>query len=307
MTRMTTTRLTIFTAAMAGMITAGSGWVIAQTPETQLKAFDSPDQAVKALIEAAFRSDKDALTAILGSASQGIATSGDAAKDQEEQREFSKLASAKYHVEHSSIDSSAAVLLVGDEDWPFPIPLVKTGQKWHFDPELGAFEMRARRIGADELDTVEICKGYVNAQVEYEARTHAYAQKIMSSPGQKDGLYGPETPPELVPEGLALAAADLPNGFKRKPYHGYYFRVLTEQGPNAPGGAHKYLARGMMIGGFALMAWPADYGATGIHTFIVNQDGNVFEKDLGQRTAIQILSIMKYDPDGSWSPVDSLP
>jgi hypothetical protein len=171
--------------------------------------------------------------------------------------------------------------------------------------------MRARRIGANELDAIEICIGYVSAQQKYYAQASsgkgpaAYAQKIMSSPGRKDGLFGRDESPELIPEGLALAAASAP-GPERKPYHGYYFRVLTQQGANAPGGAHKYVAGGAMIGGFALIAWPAEYGASGIHTFIVSHAGEVFEKDLGAGTANAAAQIGSYDPDSTWNAVDGL-
>jgi hypothetical protein len=295
--------------AVALIATYGSGAVLAQTPGIHPKRFDSPDEAVKALIDAASKNDKSELTAILGSAAQGVLTSGDATQDQEERREFSRLASAKNHIEHSSMNSASAVLLIGDEDWPFPIPLVRTGQQWHFDPELGVVETRARRIGANELDAIEICMGYVSAQEEYAAQrpsgtgSSAYAQKIMSSPGGKDGLYQPGAAQELVPEGLAMADAGSRDR-ERKPYHGYYFRVLKEQGPNAPGGAHRYIAGGAMIGGFALLAWPAEYGVTGIHTFIVSHDGDVFEKDFGPKTANITPPIVTYDPDSSWNAVN---
>jgi hypothetical protein len=193
------------------------------------------------------------------------------------------------------MSSKTAVLLVGNEDWPFPIPLTRTGPQWRFDPEAGAMEMRARKVGADELDAIEICKGYVGAQEAYAAQQMAgkgmvaYAQKITSS--------------LKVPEGFANADAGSAGG-NRKPYHGYYFRVLKEQGPHAPGGAHRYVAGGAMIGGFGLIAWPAEYGVSGIHAFIVNQDGVVYEKDLGARTGTLVGAIVSYDPDDSWTLVD---
>jgi hypothetical protein len=287
----------------------------AQTPqpapkEIPPKAFASPDEAVHDLIDAVSRNDQNMLTVILGSKARSLLTSGNAAQDQQEREQFYKLASAKNHIERSSIDSGTAVLLVGDQDWPFPIPLVMADRQWHFDADLGAVEMRARRIGANELDAIEICLGYVNAQQAFSAQQGsgkgpaAYAQKIMGSPGSKDGLYQGGGSSELVPEGFAMAAASAP-GAERKPYHGYYFRVLTQQGPNAPGGAHKYVAAGAMIGGFALIAWPAEYGASGIHTFIVSHDGEVFEKDLGPRTATVAAQIVSYDPDSTWTAVDS--
>jgi hypothetical protein len=210
------------------------------------------------------------------------------------------------------MSSSTAVLLVGNDDWPFPIPLARSGQQWSFDPKSGAVEMQARRIGGNELDVIEICMGYVTAQEAYARQTSAndkgapdkggpaYAEKIMSSPGSKDGLYQSGASPAIIPEGLAMAE----HPQNKKPYHGYYFRVLKEQGPDAPGGAHNYIAGKYMIGGFALIAWPAEYGVTGIHTFIVSHDAQVFEKDLGPRTATSVAAITRYNPDGSWTIVD---
>jgi hypothetical protein len=295
-------------ALVLTFVTLSGVSVFAQSKQTQAKMFDSPESAAKALIDAASKNDTSGLTAILGSAAQGLLTSGNASQDQAERQEFSRLASAKNHIEHSSMNSASAVLLVGNEDWPFPIPLVKTGQQWHFDPESGAVEMRARRIGGNELDAIEICFGYVTAQEAFARQRLAgtgapvYAQKIMSTSGGKDGLYQPGGSPELVPEGFALA--DATGGGAKKPYHDYYFRVLKEQGPAAPGGAHKYVMGNNMIGGFALIAWPAEYGVTGIRTFIVNHDGQVFEKDLGPKTAALTSAIIKYDPDSSWTLVD---
>jgi len=297
------TPLTVIAAVL--IATCSSAVAQAQTP----KMFNSPDDAAKALIDAASNNDASDLTAILGSASRGVLTSGNAAQDQEERREFAKLAAAKHHVEHSSINNSTAVLLVGNEDWPFPVPLIRTGQQWHFDPQSGTVEIHARQIGENELDVIEICAGYVSAQENYAQQkpsgkgVPAYAQKIMSSPGNKDGLYQPGASPELVPEGFAIADAGSRDRDK-KPYHGYYFRVLREQGPNAPGGAHKYVVGNNMIGGFALIAWPAEYGVTGIHAFIVSHDDQVFEKDLGSRTGSMAPTIVKYDPDSSWTLVD---
>jgi len=305
MNRVTTN---LSTALVLTFVTMSGMSVLAQTKQTQAKMFDSPESAAKALIEAASKNDTSSLTAILGSAARGILTSGSATQDQAERQEFSRLAAAKNHIEHSSMNSASAVLLVGNEDWPFPIPLVKTGQQWHFDPDSGAVEMRARRIGGNELDAIEICFGYVTAQETFARQRLAgtgapvYAQKIMSTPGTKDGLYQPGVSPEPVPEGFALA--DATSGGAKKPYHDYYFRVLKEQGPAAPGGAHKYVMGNNMIGGFALIAWPAEYGVTGIRTFIVNHDGQVFEKDLGPRTAALTPAIVKYDPDNSWTLVD---
>ncbi|MGD1072509.1 MAG: DUF2950 family protein [Bryobacteraceae bacterium] len=274
----------------------------------QPKTFDSPEAAVQALIDASSKNDTQALAAVLGSNGQGLLTSGDPARDQAERSQFAQLATAKHRLEHSSMRADTMILLVGDQQWPFPVPLMGKDQSWHFDPASGAIEVRARRIGANELDAIEICAGYVEAQQAFAAErrsgaaTMEYARNIVSSAGHKDGLYAPGAAPELVPEGFANAAVE--GARAAKPYHGYYFRVLREQGPNAPGGSHKYLAGKYMIGGFALEAWPAQYGVTGVHTFIVNQEGAVYEKDLGAATATAARTITRYDPDSSWTPVD---
>jgi len=300
--------LTILTVAV--LAACGSGAAVAQERKTaSQKTFDSPEAAVQALIDATSKNDTAELVAVLGSNGQGILTSGDAGQDQAERREFAQLASTRHRLEPSTMRAGTMILLVGEEAWPFPVPLVSVDQRWHFDPALGALEVRARRVGANELDAIEICAGYVEAQQAYAAQhrsgaaTMEYAKAIVSSPGQKNGLYQPGASPELVPQGFADAAMESP-GRKAKPYHGYYFRVLTEQGPNAPGGPHKYVAGQFMIGGFALVAWPAQYGVTGVHTFIVNQDNAVYEKDLGPQTPSLAPALVRYDPDSSWTPVD---
>jgi hypothetical protein len=298
--------LTILTVAM--LAACGSG--VAQERKTALpKNFDSPEAAVQALIDATSKNDSAELAAVLGSNGRGILTSGDASRDQAERREFAQLASARHRLERSAMKAGTMILVVGEQDWPFPVPLVSAGQRWHFDAGLGALEVRARRVGANELDAIEICAGYVEAQQAFAAghrsgaATMEYARAIVGAAGQKNGLYQPGASPELVPQGFADAAVETP-GRKAKPYHGYYFRVLTEQGPNAPGGSHKYVAGKFMIGGFGLAAWPAEYGVTGVHTFIVNQDNTVYEKDLGAQTSTLAPALVRYDPDSSWTPVD---
>jgi hypothetical protein len=282
------------------MLAAGAAFAQERTQHT----YSSPEAAVQALIDAALKNDTAELASVLGSKGQGLLASGDAGRDQAERREFAQLASARHKIEPSSMQADTMILLVGDQQWPFPVPLIREDQRWRFDAGLGSLEVRARRVGANELDAIEICAGYVEAQQAYAAEhrsgaaTMEYARVIMSSPGRKNGLY-----PELVPEGFADAAMETP-GRKAKPYHGYYFRVLKEQGPNAPGGPHKYVAGKYMIGGFALAAWPAEYGVTGVHTFIVNQDDTVYEKDLGAQTSTLAQALVRYDPDKSWTPVD---
>ena len=170
--------------------------------------------------------------------------------------------------------------------------------------------MRARRIGTHELDAIEVCYGYVEAQRKYASEDRdkegmlVYASRLMSTPGRHDGLYWKSAPEPLVPEGLASAAWDGVRKGGAKPYHGYYFRVLDGQGPNAPGGPHNYMVKGKLIGGFGLVAWPAEYGVTGIHTFIVNQNGVVYQKDMEPVPGKPLLPITRFDPDNSWEPVD---
>jgi Protein of unknown function (DUF2950) len=264
------------------------GVPVHSTPKVPQKTFDSPEEATQALIDATGKNDTATLKSILGSSAKGILTSGDPKQDEAERQEFAKIAGQKHHLEKSSMNSHVMVLLIGDQDWPFPIPLLHDGQKWRFDSDRGAVEVRAREIGSNELDAIEACAGYVSVQQAYAAKkrtpagTQEYAETVATS----------ELPKELI-----NAAGDHPT----RPYHGYYFKALKGQGPNAPGGQHSYMIGKAVIGGFGLVAWPANYGVTGIHTFIVNQDGTVYEKDLGARPP---ASVTTYDPDPSWKPVD---
>jgi hypothetical protein len=275
----------------------------AQDTARSQHTFASADEAAQALINAAAKNDSAELAAILGSGSKGVLTSGNTARDDAERKEFAQVASARHKLEPSSMRAGTMILVVGDQNWPFPVPIVREDQRWRFDSGLGSLEVRARRVGANELDVIEICAGYVEAQNAYAQEhrsggpTMEYARAIMN------GLYKGGAAQELVPKGFAEASVQTA-GQKAKPYHGYYFRVLTGQGANAPGGAHNYVAGKYMIGGFGLIAWPAEYGVTGVHTFIVNQDAAVYEKDLGAPTATLAPAIARYDPDNSWMPVD---
>jgi hypothetical protein len=258
-----------------------------KTPEQQ-KRFDTPEAATQALLDAASQNDVATLRAVLGSSAKGILTSGDPKQDEAERQEFAKIAIEKHHLEKSSMNSRVMVLLIGDQEWPFPIPLLHEGEKWRFDPQRGAVEVRARQLGANELDAIQACAAYVGVQ-------QSYAAKKRSAAGTSE--YAETMASSEVPKEFAAATGANPT----QPYHGYYFRVLKEQGPNAPGGQHPYMLGKAMIGGFALVAWPATYGVSGIHTFIVNQDGMVYEKDRGTHPAAPVTS---YDPDRSWVPVD---
>jgi len=271
-------------------------------------SFDSAEAAAQALIDAASKNDTDQLTNIFGPNAMQILTSGDPAKDQAERQEFSQLVQRKHKLEKSTLNMNVMILTVGDQGWPFPVPIVRTSGKWRFDTTEGKTEMRARRIGANELDAIEICSGYVEAQKTYAARVRdehgmlEYAQQIMGSAGKNDALYW-KGKLSLVPEGFAQAEVS-GTGSKPKPYHGYYFRILKSQGPDAPGGQHTYISKDSLIGGFGLVAWPAEHGVTGIHTFIVNQDGMVYERDLGAPASALAAPVSRYNPDKSWVPVD---
>src|SRR5487761_2430540 len=249
--------------------------------------FDSAEAAAQALIDAAEHHDAARLDAIFGPQAKGILTSGSATQDRNEQTEF-------------------AILAIGDEDWPFPVPIVRTKDKWSFDSSETPVEMKARRIGSNELDAIEICHGYVDAQLKYASEERnkdgmlEYAPRLMSTPGRQDGLYWEGASEPLVPKGLALAAWDGTRQGQAKPYHGYYFRVLEGQGPNAPSGAHNYFVKNKLIGGFGLVAWPSEYGVTGIHTFLVNQDGVVYEKDIEPVPGKPAPPITRFDPDRTW-------
>lgn len=277
---------------------------------TAQERFDTAESAAQALIAAASSQDSARLAAIIGPQARGILTSGDPEQDRAEQAEFAQLARVKHRLEVSPLNPSRAVLAIGEEDWPFPVPLRRTNGRWSFDASETAIEMQARRIGANELDAIEICHGYVEAQEQYASADHdhdgmlEYAARLMSKPGRHDGLYSDDGGEPLIPAALARAAWD---GLKKgdaKPYHGYYFRVLDGQGASAHGGTHNYLVKDKMLGGFGLVAWPAEYRVTGIHTFIVNQDGVVYQKDIAPVPGKPALPILRFDPDRSWEPVE---
>ncbi|MGA2740180.1 MAG: DUF2950 domain-containing protein [Bryobacteraceae bacterium] len=294
-------RLFIVSAALALACAAASN---AQ------ERFDTPEAAVQAVIDAADAHDAARLSAIFGPGAKEILTSGIAAQDQAEQTEFAHLARAKHRLEISPMNPNRAILAIGDEDWPFPVPLMRTKGKWSFDASETPAEMHARRIGTHELDAIEICHAYVEAQQTYASEDRdkdgmlEYAPHLMSAPGRQDGLYWEGASEPLVPVGLAQAAWEGAQKGHAKPYHGYYFRVLDGQGSHAPGGAHNYAVKNKLIGGFGLVAWPAEYGVTGIHTFIVNQDGVVYENDIAPIPGKPAPPITRFDPDDSWHTVD---
>jgi hypothetical protein len=279
-------------------------------PSIAQERFDSAEAAAQAVIDAVEHHDAARISAIFGPSAKGILSSGDSKQDRDEQDEFARMARAKHRLEMSPMNRNRAVLAIGEEDWPFPVPILRTNGKWSFDPSETPAEMLARRIGTHELDAIEICHGYVEAQMKYASEDRdkdgmlEYAPHLMSTPGKQDGLYWEGASEPLVPAGLAHAAWDGVRKGEAKPYHGYYFRVLEGQGFNAQGGAHNYFVKDKLVGGFGLVAWPAEYGVTGIHTFIVNQNGVVYEKDIAPVAGKPPVPITRFDPDHSWNRVD---
>jgi hypothetical protein len=275
------------------------------------RLFDTPQQAADALVAAAEDFDVAALTQIFGPAGDDVVFSGEFAQDRKHASEFAAQAREKKRVSIDPKNGRRAFILVGNEDWPFPVPLVKAGEKWFFDSKAGEQELLYRRIGANELDAIEICRGYVEAQDDYAVRqrklydVNQYAQRIVSTPGKQDGLAWQNSDGSWGgPVGENIARA-IEQGYTSSsdPYHGYFFKILKGQGPAAPLGEMDFVVKGIMIGGFALVAAPAEYGVTGVRTFIVSQDGVVYEKDLGPATLDQFKKMELFNPDKSWSPV----
>ncbi|HLK21610.1 MAG TPA: DUF2950 domain-containing protein [Bryobacteraceae bacterium] len=281
-------------------------FIASAVPSFAQEHFDSAEDAANALIQAVSSHDTARMSAILGPTAKALLTSGNATQDNTEQSEFAERARAKHRLEISPMNPNRAVLAIGDEDWPFPVPIVRAKGKWSFDCSSAPTEMHARRIGTDEMDAVEICRGYVEAQKKYASVDRSnngmlhYASHLMSTPGKQDGLYWDSDTDPLVP--AAFAHAEWTATGHAKPYHGYYFRILDKQGANAPDGAHTYILKNTLVGGFGLVAWPAEYGVTGIHTFIVNQNGIVYQKDIAPAPAQP--RITAFDPDPTWKPVD---
>jgi len=278
---------------------------------TGARVFDTPQQAADALVAAAEKFDVAALTQIFGLDGNDIIFSGEFAQDRKHAADFAAEARQKKSVSIDPRSGKRAFLLVGNEDWPFPIPLVQRGEKWFFDSKGGRQELLYRRIGANELDAIEICRGYVEAQHEYavQQRTindvNQYAQRIVSTPGKQDGLawQNPDgTWGGPVGENIARA---IEQGYtsSSEPYHGYFFKILKGQGPAAPLGEMDFVVKGVMIGGFALVAAPGEYEVTGVRTFIVSHDGVVYEKDFGPKTLDEFKKMERFNPDKSWTPV----
>jgi len=271
--------------------------------------FPSPEEGVRALMDAAKNNDTASLLQVLGPEAQPFINTGDAVSDRASRARFVQA----YEEAHTlvQVGDTQVILQIGNDAWPFPIPLVKDNTHWRFDAKEGKEEILNRNIGRNELDVIQVCLAYVDAQREYYMRNPRhialpqYASKFMSTQGKRDGLYWDTTaaePPSPLGPLLAQARREgyNPTAGKSIPYHGYYYKMLTGQGPSAPGGAYDYVVRGQMIGGFAMVAYPAQYGSSGIMTFIVNHDGVVYQKDLGPHTADLAHAMTKFNPDETW-------
>ena len=277
------------------------------------RRFGSAEEATQALVAAVRAGNVDEMVRILGRDGRALVSSGDPVADRQARERFLEAYDAANKL---VADGGTTVLHVGQDDWPFPIPLVKQGDRWQFDVRRGRDEILARRIGRNEIYTIETCLAYVDAQREYYAVDHKgdgilqYAKQFVSTSGARDGLYWltqPGEPPSPLGELVARARAEGYRAVANKPtpYHGYLYRILTAQGPSAPGGAYDYLVRGHMIAGFGLIAFPAEYGVSGVMTFIVNHDGVVYQKDLGPRTRELALATKTFAPDRTWTKAEA--
>jgi len=310
-------------SATLGAVLSASGATTAEPPAQATKAssvaaaaagaaatFASPEQAADAMITAAEKFDVPSLLKIVGRDGEDVVLTGEFAQDRERAQEFAAQARKKHHIALDPKSESRAFLLVGDDDWPFSLPIVKQAGRWSFDVAAGRDELFNRRIGSNELDAIEVCEGFVEAQYDYAFRKRQgyevpqYAQRIISTPGKQDGLAWQNADGGWSgPIGEKIARA-IQQGYdvKAAPYHGYFFKVLKGQGPHAPLGTMDYVVKGVMIGGFALVAAPAEYGESGFKTFMVSNTGVVYEKDLGPTTLEVFEKMERFDPDKSWAP-----
>lgn len=291
-----------FKGLLVGGLLAALAW---HASAQQQRTFESAEAAAKALVAAAAADDEAAMAQIFGPQYRSVVATDDKAQGRENRAKFARAAK-DYQLLRPEKDGRVT-LLVGAEAWPLPVPLVQSGGNWRFDTAAGLEEIVNRRIGEDELGAIEVLQYYVGAQRKYAAEprdgsnVRAFAQRLTSTAGKRDGLYW-DAPAgeEPSPIGPLLADGDHVAG---EPYHGYHYRILKAQGPAAPGGRYSYVINGRMVAGYALIAWPARYGNTGVKTFIVNHYGQVYEKDLGPGTAKLAAAIKEYNPDKSWSPV----
>ena len=290
----------------------------AATAKAKQKTYASPEEAAKALTDALKAGDNAGLLAIFGPGSESVFSSGDEVRDKAGREWFVQAYEEKFSLE--KVGDDAVILQVGKDDWPLAIPIVKKGSAWSYDTKAGKEEILNRRIGGNELHTIDVLRTYVGAQREYARKdwdgdgVYPYAQKFASTPGKKNGLYWEAREGEEASPLGPFAARAAQEGYTRKakeekpsPYYGYYFKILKAQGKHAPGGAYDYVVKGNMILGFGLVAYPAKYGSSGIMTFIVNQEGVVYQKDLGKGTAKTAEAMKRYDPGPTWKKVEAEP
>ena len=303
-----------FVIMAAAIMLAGFNQIAFATDAKQ-KSFKSPEEAVKALSDAVKGNDTKELLTIFGPEGKELISSGDKVADEIGREHFIKAYEEMNKLVREN--DTKVILRVGNGDWPFPIPVIRRGEYWLFDTMAGREEILNRRIGRNELNAIQVCLAYVDAQREYilkdrdEDKLLEYAQRLISREGEKNGLYWEaKEGEEKSPLGPLIAKAAVegytgkrPIG-KRSPYHGYYYKILKSQGKNARGGEYDYMVKGKMIGGFALVAYPAEYGNLGVMTFIVNQDGVVYEKDLGKETEKIAAAMKKFDPDKTWKKAE---
>lgn len=301
-------RISVTTLAVLGSLGLAANPSAARDP----RSFKTPDEATAALVEAARANSERDILSVLGPGGAQIASSGDPTEDKSIREQFVSAYDTKHQLTMEGNDK--AVLIVGRDDFPFPIPLVRAADGWKFDTVAGRREILSRRIGRNELSAIQTCLAYYDAQYEYAEKNHSgagvgiYAQRIVSSPGKKDGLYWPASAGgDESPLGELFAKATAEGyrvGGERAPFHGYYYRILTRQGPAAKGGELEYIVQGKMLGGFALVAYPASYGVSGVMTFAVSHEGTLYQKDLGPRTARVAERMTSFDPGAGWETIN---
>lgn len=304
-----------FVLGLIAVLLLLSGCSSKASDQSKQKAFADPDSAVKALLTAVKADNMPELTAIFGPDGAEVLSSGDPVSDKQNREVFLVALEQQWTLDDKSAD--AKELVIGYDQWPFPIPLVKESRGWRFDTAAGKQEVLARRIGRNELAAIGTCRTYVIAQKEYASESRdgkpagIYAQKVRSDEGKQNGLYWARKTSDAKPSPLGDLAAqaesegyDIAHKDKIRPFHGYYFRILTQQGKHATGGAKNYILDGEMKQGFAMIAYPADYGSSGIMTFIVNQDGAIYETDLGEDTLKTASEIKEFNPDDQWRLVE---
>jgi len=289
--------------ALVALLLAGCFPALSMAQQPGQETFPSAEAACKGLMTAAQNNNEKALLEILGPGGKRIVSSGDATEDAQNRAEFVQ----RYQEMHRLVKEpdGTTTLYVGGENWPMPIPLVNTGKVWYFDTAAGEREILYRRVGRNEISTIRVCQELVAAEKEYYSTHHnEYARKIFSDDGQQDGLYWKAAkgqPQSPIGPLVAAAVAEAHDGMPTTPYRGYYYHILTQQGASAPGGAKSYIVNGKMTGGFAFVAYPAEYRSSGVMTFIVGPDGVIYRKDLGKTTDVVAKAMKEFNPDSTWS------